>query len=262
MKYHRINALLIRHLYLYKRSIPRLMDIFFWPVMELLVWGFLSMYINKLNIAGFNAVTMLLGAVIFWDLLQQSQRAVSIAFLEDVWERNFLNVFVTPLKLSEFVTSTIILALVRIILVGIVMGVLGILFYKFNFFLFGLHLVPFILNLLVFGSALGLFATAMILRYGTSAQVLAFGIIVLVQPFSAVFYPVSVIPHAVQWIAYLLPSTYVFEGMRAVIATGILPMNLLAGSVLTNIVFFVVIGWYFYRSFAVVKNKGKLLKLD
>ena len=94
MKLHRINALLIRHLYLFKRSVPRLMDIFFWPVMELLLWGFISVYISKLNIAGFNAVTVLLGAVIFWDLMSQSQRAVSVAFLEDVWERNFLNIFV------------------------------------------------------------------------------------------------------------------------------------------------------------------------
>lgn len=262
MKFHRINALLIRHLYLYKRSVPRLMDIFFWPVMELLVWGFLSMYISKLSIGGFNAVTVLLGAVIFWDLLQQSQRAVSLAFLEDVWERNFLNIFVTPIRLSEFLASTVILALVRILLVGVVMGVLGILFYKFNFLMFGLYLVPFMLNLLIFGSALGLFATAMILRFGTSAQVLAFGIIVLVQPFSAVFYPVSAIPHALQWLAYVFPSTYVFEGMRAVIANGTLPTNMLAGSIITNIIFFTVIGWYFYRSFAVVKNKGKLLKLD
>lgn len=262
MRWHRINALLIRHLYLYKRSLPRLMDIFFWPVMELLVWGFLSLYINKLNIGGFNAITVLLGAVIFWDLLAQSQRAVSVAFLEEVWERNFLNIFVTPIRLSEFVASTVILALVRILLVGVVMGILGVLFYKFNFFLFGVYLVPFVLNLLLFGSALGLFATAMILRYGTSAQVLAFGIIVLVQPFSAVFYPVSAIPEMFQWFAYLFPSTYVFEGMRAVIATGTLPVGLLLGAIVSNIIYFVGLCWYFYKSFAVVKMKGKLLKLD
>ena len=262
MKFHRINALLIRHLYLYKRSVPRLMDVFFWPVTELVLWGFISVYINKLNIGGFNAITVLLGAIIFWDIMLQSQRAVSIAFLEDVWERNFLNVFVTPLKLSEFVSSTVILAFVRIILVGVVMGVLGFLFYKFNLFLYGFYLIPFMLNLLIFGAAVGLFTTALILRYGTSAQVLAFGLLVLVQPFSAVFYPVSVLPHAVQWVAYIFPSTYVFEGMRAVITTGSLPMMLLLGAIGLNIIYFVGLSWYFYRSFAVVKNKGKLLKLD
>ncbi|OHA26531.1 MAG: hypothetical protein A3C06_03060 [Candidatus Taylorbacteria bacterium RIFCSPHIGHO2_02_FULL_46_13] len=262
MKWHRINALLIRHLYLFKRSVPRLMDIFFWPVMELLLWGFISVYISKLNIAGFNAVTVLLGAVIFWDLMSQSQRAVSIAFLEDVWERNFLNIFVTPLRLSEFLASTVILAFVRILMVGAVMSILAALFYQFNFLMFGLYLVPFMLNLLIFGSAIGLFTTALILRYGTSAQVLAFGLLFLVQPFSAVFYPVSALPSAVQWISYLIPSTYVFEGMRAVIATGMLPTSLLLGAIIANIIYFVGLSWYFYRSFAVVKNKGKLLKLD
>ena len=88
MKLHRINALLIRHLYLYQRSFPRIMDIIYWPVMELLVWGFLSVYIEKMNLGGFNVVTVLLGAVIFWDFLNQSQKSVSIAFLEEVWEKN------------------------------------------------------------------------------------------------------------------------------------------------------------------------------
>ena len=207
-------------------------------------------------------MTVLLGAVIFWDFLSQAQRAVSVAFLEDVWERNFLNIFVTPLRLSEFLTSTVILAFVRIVLVGVVMSLLGFIFYKFNLFQFGLYLVPFMLNLLAFGSAVGLFTTALILRYGTSAQVLAFGLLFLVQPFSAVFYPVSALPQVVQWISYLLPPTYVFEGMRSVILTGTLPLNLLSGAVIANIIFLLVTIWYFYTSFAAVKVKGKLLKLD
>src|SRR3989344_4719344 len=137
MKTHRIIALIIRHLYLYQRSVPRLMDIFFWPVMELLVWGFLSLYLQKNNLAGFNVVTILLGAIIFWDLLSQSQRAVSTAFLEDVWEKNFLNIFITPLKVSEFLASTVVLGLVRILLVGIVMSVLAFLLYHFSILFFG-----------------------------------------------------------------------------------------------------------------------------
>ncbi len=262
MKWHRIRALLIRHLYLYKRSVPRLMDIFYWPVMELLLWGFLSLYINKLNLGGFNAITILLGAVIFWDLLGQSQRAVSVAFLEDVWERNFLNVFVTPLRVSEFLASTVILAFVRILMVGGVMAILAFLFYKFNLFVFGFYLIPFVINLLIFGAALGFFTTGIILRYGTSAQVLAFGFILLLQPFSAVFYPVSALPGFVQPIAYVLPSTYVFEGMRAVIATGAFPLKFMALALLTNAIYLVLILWFFYKMFAIVKDKGRLMKLD
>ncbi|OGZ52692.1 MAG: hypothetical protein A3B25_03485 [Candidatus Ryanbacteria bacterium RIFCSPLOWO2_01_FULL_48_26] len=262
MKLHRIQALLMRHLYLYQRSFPRIMDILYWPVMELLLWGFISMYVGKLNVGGFNVVTVLLGAVIFWDLLSQSQRSVSVAFLEDVWERNFLNIFVTPLRISEFLTSAVILAFVRILMTGVVMGVLAALFYKFNIFIFGFYLVPFMLNLLVFGSTLGFFTTAIILRYGTSAQVLAFGFLFLLQPFSAVFYPVSVLPSFVQPIAYALPSTYVFEGMRSVITTGVFPIRDFALSIVTNVIFLVLVLWYFYRMFAIVKVKGRLMKLD
>jgi len=262
MKWHRINALLIRHMYLYKRSVPRLMDIFYWPIMDLLLWGFLSKYLEKVNSTGVNIISVLLGAIIFWELLNQSQRAVSLAFLEDIWEKNLLNIFVTPLRISEFLASTVLIGLVRVIMIIGVMSVLGLLFYHYSLFALGLSLIPFVANLLLFGWALGLFTTAIILRYGTSAQVLAFGFIFLIQPFSAVFYPVSALPHAVQWVSYLLPSTYVFEGMRTVLATGAIPYAYLGYAFLANIIYMVIILFFFYKMFGWVKRKGLLLKLD
>ncbi len=262
MRWHRINALFTRHMYLYKRSMTRIMDIFYWPILELLLWGFISIYLDTLDIAGLNAVTVLLGAVIFWDLLAQSQRAVSIAFLEDVWERNLLNIFVAPVTIMEFLTSTMLLGFVRIVLVGGVMGILAALFYHFNIFIFGFYLIPFIASLLFFGWILGLFTTGIILRYGTSAQVLAFGFIILLQPFTAVFYPVSALPQFFQYVAYLIPSTYVFEGMRAVIATGTLPVKYLLLSVLTNLIYMGLTLWFFFAMFARIKKQGRLLKLN
>lgn len=262
MNFGRINALLIRHLYLYKRSFPRLMDVAYWPLMEILLWGFLSVYIEKLNLGGWNAVTVLLGAVIFWDLLNQSQKAVSMAFLEEIWERNLINIFITPLKVSELLAAAALIGFVRIVLVGIIISALAFLLYHFNLFILGFALIPFIFNLFVFGWGLGLFTNAIILRFGTSAQILAWGFITLVQPFSAVFYPVSVLPSLLQPLAYLLPSTYVFEGMRAVIATGVLPTYLLLGAFLSNAIYLSFILWFFYRMFAFVKREGRLLKLD
>ena len=262
MKWHRINALLIRHLYLYKRSFPRIMDIIYWPVMELLVWGFLSLYIDKLGIGGFNAVTVLLGAVIFWDFLNQSQKSVSISFLEEIWEKNLLNIFVTPLRISEFFVSTLLVGLVRLILVGIILATLSFLMYRFNLFELGFALIPFVLNLFLFGWALGLFANAIILRFGTSAQILAWGFLILVQPFSAVFYPVSALPSFIQGIAYLIPSTYVFEGMREVFATGTISSAHLWGAALANLIYLILMTTFFFRMFAYVKREGKLLKLE
>ena len=263
MKWHRINAMLIRHLYLYKRSVPRLMDVFFWPFMTILLWGFISLYLQKSNFGGgLNIITILLGATLFWQLLNESEHAISIAFLEEVWEKNFLNIFVTPLKLSEFIVSTTLLGLVRIFLVGVVMTVISFFAYSFNVFSFGIYLVPFALNLLLFGLALGLVMISIILRFGTSAQVLAFGIMFLIQPFSAVFYPVSALPKVIQYISYIFPSTHVFEGMRAVIATGSLPLNYLLWAIGLNIIYLTLAVIFFYKMFASVKRKGRLLKMD
>ncbi|MDO8490105.1 MAG: ABC transporter permease [bacterium] len=262
MKLHRINGLLIRHLYLYRRSFPRLADLFYWPVMDILLWGFISLYLDKLHIAGFNAVTVLLGAMIFWDLLTQAQRAVSIAFLEDVWERNLLNLFVTPLSVPEFLASTCILGCIRIVIVSVIMGVLSFLFYHLNILQFGFALIPFLINLLFFGWSLGLFTTGLILRYGTSAQILAFGFILLIQPFTAVFYPVAALPSQLQFIAYLFPSTYVFEGMRQIATTGVFPLTSMLISIGTNIAYGVAVIFYFNACFAGAKKRAALMRLD
>lgn len=262
MRWHRIKALLIRHLYLYQRSFPRLMDIFYWPVMDLLVWGFFSVYLQKQNLNNLNVVTVLLGALIFWDFLNQSQKAVSVAFLEDVWERNLLNIFVTPLKISEFLTATVLLGLVRIVLISVVMGTLAFLLYHFNLFQFGFSLIPFAANLLLFGWTLGILTTGIILRYGTQAQILAFGFIFLIQPFSAVFYPVSALPPFLRVVANLIPTTYVFEGMRALINTGSLPLFLLSLSFITNIVYLIASLAFFHLMFKRTKERGSLLKLE
>ena len=220
------------------------------------------MYLKSMDLGGFNLVTVLLGAIIFWDLLSQSQRAVSTAFLEEVWERNLLNIFVTPLTVIEFLTSMLLVGVVRVVLVGIVTGVLAFFLYALNLLQFGFLLIPFIINLLIFGWMAGLFSTGIILRYGTSAQVLAFGLMFLVQPFSAVFYPVSALPESIQFISYLIPSTYVFEGVRAVITTGSIPYAYLAQAFVANIIYLGLVMWFFYTMFARVKEKGLLLKLD
>lgn len=262
MRWHRISAMLIRNLYLYKRSLPRLMDVFFWPVLDLLVWGFLSMYLNQLELAKPNLITFLLGGIVFWGFLYASQESVSVAFLEEVWEKNFLNIFVTPLRVGEFLAATVLIGFVRLLLVGSVVGVLAFALYQFNIFQFGFLLVPFAANVLMFGWILAIFITAVILRFGTSAQVLAFGVVFLVQPFSAVFYPISALPASIQWISYLIPTTYVFEGMRSVIMTGALPTRELWLALGMNFVYLALALGLFYWMFRRVKEKGLLLKLN
>lgn len=262
MKWHRIQALIIRYLYLNRRSFPRLLDIFYWPIMDLLVWGFLSVYLSQSNIAGVDFVLILLGALILWDLMSQAQRSVSISFLEDVWTRNLLNIFVTPLKVSEFLISTILVGLIRVMLVVAVASTVAFSLYHFNIFDLGIYLIPFFLNLLLFGWVLGIFTTSLILRFGASAQVLAFGFIFLIQPFSAVFYPLSALPESVHFISYLLPSMYVFEGMRSVLLNGQFILKDFYLPFILNIFYLILVSFYFKAMFERVKDRGMLTKLD
>lgn len=262
MKIHRIQGLVMRHMYLFKRSVPRLMDIFFWPTISILTWGFITVYLQRINLNSINIASILLGAIMLWEFLQRFQNGISITFLEEVWERNILNIFVTPITLAEFLTATTILGVIRMFCVFVVMSVISIFFYHFNIFSLGFAFIPFMAILMLFGFALGLFNMAIILRFGTQAQVLAFSVVFLFQPFSAVFYPVSALPESVQLISWLLPSTYVFEGMRNIIQNHAIDLQILSIGMFLSVFYAVLMMIFFYRMFAHVKLKGKLLKLE
>lgn len=261
MKWHRIYALLLRYLYLYPRSVPRIFDIFFWPIVDLLIWGFLTLYLEQVRPDVPSFTRILLGALIFWNFTHRSQQAVSIAFLEEVWEKNLLNIFVTPIKLSEFLMATVCVGMVRLVLIGITIGLSSFLFFHFNLFSFGLYLVPFVINLFFFGWILGLIATSIIMRFGQSAQVLAFALTMLLQPFAAVFYPVRVLPTFLQPLALALPITHVFEGMRSLILLGTLSSQNLLSATALNLIWFLIALFIFFRMFEYVREKGQLSKL-
>lgn len=262
MKIHRINALIMRHLYIYKRSLPRLLDVFFWPVMELLTWGFFSFYLGRTGSENLNIATMLLGGVILWQIIDRAQNFISTYFLEDVWHRNFLNIFVTPLKLSEFFLAGVILAMVRLVVMAAFLLILSYLLYAFNIFVLGFSLIPFILNLLLFGITLALFINAVIIRFGSSAQVLAFGISFLIQPISAAFYPVSALPAPLATISGFLPVSYVFESMRKVMAGGPIDWDSFYISLGLNIIYLIIMWLFFTAMFKKVKVMGNLLKVQ
>lgn len=262
MKLHRVRALFLRHMYLYRRSLPRLMEIFYWPFLDLLVWGFVSLYLARMGGEGLpNFVAFFLGALILWDILFRSQQGISVSFLEDVWSRNLLNLFVSPLRPIEYILSLMLVSAVKIVLVGVVLAGLAWIFYSFNVFIIGVSLIPFILSLVALGWAIGIVTTSLILRFGQQAEVLAWGIAFLFQPVSAVFYPVSVLPPFLQAIARGVPSAHVFEGMRAVLSDGVFPLERLAGAFGLNVIYLVVSFIFFYRVFRTVRRKGLLAKI-
>src|SRR5436309_6831129 len=155
MKLHRIAALLSRHLYLYKRSFPRVLEIVYWPFVDLLIWGFITLYLAQFKAALPNFVLFFLGALILWDVLFRAQQGITISFLEELWSRNLMNLFASPLTTGEFLAATMAMSVFKVMAVSIVMVVAALVFYSYNVFIIGLWLIPFVLNLIVSGWTIG-----------------------------------------------------------------------------------------------------------
>jgi ABC-2 type transport system permease protein len=264
MKWHRITAMFLRHIYLYRHSLTRLVEIFYWPLLDLLVWGFVSIYISRLSAEGKNTPNFLgifLGALILWDILFRSQQGISVSFLEEVWARNFLNLFVSPLTIGEYLLSMMLVSIFKVVVVFLTSALLAWVLYSFNLFILGISLLPFVLNLVILGWAIGIFTTALILRFGQQAEVLAWGVAFLFQPVSAVFYPVSVLPNFLQKVAMFIPASYVFEGMRAVIFGQGISLEHLARAFLLNLTYLSLSLLFFFRMFKSVRAKGLLARM-
>lgn len=261
MKWHRIYALLVRHVYLYRRSLPRIMEIFYWPFLDLVIWGFITLYLARYQkeVPGF--VTFFLGALILWDMLFRSQQGITISFLEELWARNLMNLFASPLKPNEFLAATMVMSILKVTVVSIVMAISALLFYSYNVLAIGLWLIPFVVNLVITGWVIGVFTTSLIMRFGQEAEVLAWSMVFLFQPISCVFYPLEVLPGWLQPVAWANPAAHVFEGMRAVLAGGPAPWTNLAWAVSLNMLLLVAVVAWFHRTFAYCKEQGLLVRV-
>lgn len=261
MKLHRILALVTRHLYLYRRSLPRLMEIFYWPFLDLVVWGFITIYLMRFKGDMPGIITFFLGALILWDVLFRAQQGITISFLEEIWARNLMNLFASPLTPGEFLAATMAISVFKVTVVSIVMVVAALVFYSYNIFIIGLSLIPFVLNLLVAGWIIGILTTSLIMRFGQEAEMLAWGMVFLFQPISCVFYPMNVLPSWLYAIAWGNPAAHIFEGMRAVLTEGSLPMVHLGWALGLNVLFLtLIIGWFHYI-FGVCKDRGLLVRV-
>ncbi|MDR5695528.1 MAG: ABC transporter permease [Armatimonadota bacterium] len=262
MSAKRIAGLLLRHLYLYRRSLTRMLEVAYWPVMDLLVWGFVSLYIAQVPAKLPPVIGFFLGAMIFWDIFYRAQQAIAISFLEDVWARNLINLFITPLSVGEFLTATMILGILKVTVTSLLLVVLALSLYHFNLFHLGLSLIPLVANLILTGWWVGILTTGLILRFGQGAESLAWALAFLFQPFSAVFYPLSVLPPLVQVVGWYLPTTHVFEGMRQIIAGGGLSWAHLAWATGLNVIYLFAAMGIFQWAMAVARRLGLLLRVE
>ena len=257
-----VSALVLRYVFLYTRHPVRFVELIFWPLVDLLVWGFLTIYLQKHAAAGFPAtITFLIGGMILWDVLFRSQQGVAISFLEDVWTRNLLNVFVAPVRTVEYVAATCLVGVLRVCVTLLILTVVAALAYGFQLADLGLSLIPFLGNLMLFGWFLGMVSTALIMRWGQAAESLAWAVPFFIQPLAAVFYPVSVLPWWLQPVAKALPCTPIFEGMRAVLSGQAAPWGQLQSAFLLNLVWGGLAAWFFAANLRHVRKTGLLVKV-
>ncbi|MGB3119349.1 MAG: ABC transporter permease [Verrucomicrobiales bacterium] len=261
MQFHVVHALVLRYLFLFSRAPIRLAELMFWPLMNLLVWGNLTVYMQQRTDPSRPAeVTFLFGAVILWDVLFRSQQGVAVFFLEDVWSRNLLNIFAAPVRIGDYLAATYMVGLLRSAITVTLLAVLTWFLYAFDIFRLGFWLLPFVGNLMIFGWALGMISTALILRFGPAAETLAWAIPFFIQPFAAVFYTVESMPSWMQKIANILPCTHVFEGMRTVLVKGRPDWSSLLWATALNIVLLALAGWLFAHIMKVARERGLITK--
>jgi ABC-2 type transport system permease protein len=222
-----VAGIVLRQLYLLRGSPVRLVSVVLWGAIDIVLWGFITRYLNQVSGSGINFVATLLGAVLLWDISSRIMTGVSTAFLEDVWSRNFLNLFAAPLSIFEYVTGLVIASIVTGGLGLIVMLIIAVAFFGLQILVLGSALAAFVLILFVFGVTLGVLASAMVLRFGPASEWLVWPLPAMLAPFAGVFYPIAILPAWMQSIAHLLPPAYVFAGVRQILAARPLPTSLL-----------------------------------
>ena len=233
---HRIAAMILRYWYLLMSSWPRLLELLYWPALQIVTWGFLQTYIA--SNAGFFAKAggTLIGAVILWDILFRGQLGFSISFLEEMWARNLGNLMMSPLKPIEFLIALMAMSLIRLAIGVIPMTLLAMIFFGFNLYGIGLPLIIFFCNLIFTSWSVGIFVSGLVLRNGLGAESIVWTLMFGLMPLACIYYPVTVLPHWLQYVAWTLPPTYVFEGMRSLLIDHVFRVNLMIEALAINAV--------------------------
>ncbi|MDG2285080.1 MAG: ABC transporter permease [Alphaproteobacteria bacterium] len=257
----RVKAMVRRHYYLLRGSLPRILEMAYWPTVQMVIWGFVTQFFMGHSSWVANAAGILIGAVLLWDLLFRSQIGFSMCFLEEMWSRNLGHLFVSPLRPHEFVVAMMAISLLRGVIGLLPSWVLAYVFFEFSIFSYGPGIVAFFSCLFVMGWGLGMGVIALVLRFGLGAESLAWVAIFAFAPISAVYYPVETLPEWLQIVAWCTPSAYVFEGMRSVFIDGVFRTDLLMGAIGMNIVYLAIGASLFAWSFSAARTHGRLLQI-
>ena len=254
-------GLFLRHFYLIKGSLPRILDLIYWPTIQIILWGFISKFFSIYSDYYNNTVGIILTCAILYDILFRSSISFNMLFLEEIWSRNFTNLFIAPLRLREIIVSLIFTALVRT-LIGLVPAIiLTSPLFGVSILKLGLPLLLLFLSLYIFGITLGLFVSAGLIRFGPSFENIAWSSLFLLAPLGCIYYPIEILPSFFQLIAKALPLVYIFDEARNILINDFVNYDNLKYAYLLNIIYLIIGIGLFYRSFLKARVKGTLINM-
>jgi ABC-2 type transport system permease protein len=261
MKFHRIYALFLRHFYLIIGSFPRILDLIYWPTIQIILWGFISKFFTMYSEFYNNTVGIILTAAILYDFLFRSSISFNMLFLEEIWSRNFTNLFIAPLKVSEIITALTATALIRT-LIGIIPAVLlASPFFGVSIFNLGPALILLLLSLYTFGITLGLLVVSGLFRYGPAFENVAWSSLFLLAPLGCIYYPLSILPDWLQILAKGLPLVYIFEEVRSILLDGVVNYSNIISALLLNLFYFLLSILVFHKAFNEARKRGTLINV-
>ncbi|HML41743.1 MAG: ABC transporter permease [Hyphomicrobium zavarzinii] len=257
----RIHAMVLRHWYLLRSSGPRALEMVFWPLVQMLTWGFVQLHLAQTTSLAAAAAGLFVGGVLLWDILARSQLGFAMAFLEEVWARNLGHLMMSPLRSYELIASLVMVSLIKLAVSMIPVVVIAYLMFDYSLFSIGLPLAAFFANLVITSWSFGLVSTGAVLRYGLGAENIAWLMTFLMMPLSCVYYPVTTLPVWLQPFSWALPPTYVFEGLRAIVLHGEFRGDLMLWAFLLNLVYLAAGVALFRYLIESARNAGTLVHM-
>ena len=261
MRWNKIYGLSLRHVYLIKGSFPRILDLIYWPTIQIFLWGFISKFFTLSSSYYNNTVGIILSAAILYDFLFRSSISYNMMFLEEIWSRNFTNLFIAPIKLSEIIAALTFTAIFRTLIGLVPASIIAIPLFGVSIFKIGFPLIFLLLTLYIFGVALGLFVTAGLIRFGPSFENIAWASLFFLAPLGCIYYPIEILPEWLQIIAKLLPLVHIFEEMRNILIYDIINYYQILKATLISFIYFILGVIIFYWSYDGAKDRGTLINM-
>ena len=261
MNWNKVYGLSLRHFYLIKSSFPRILDLIYWPTIQIFLWGFISKFFTLSSSYYNNTIGVILSAAILYDFLFRSSISYNMMFLEEIWSRNFTNLFISPIKLKEIIAALTFTAIVRTLIGMVPAALIAIPLFGVSIFKIGIPLIALLIALYIFGITLGLLVTSGLIRFGPSFENIAWASLFFLAPLGCIYYPIEILPDWLQIIAKILPLVHIFEEMRNILINNILSYIQISIAISISFFYFILGVFIFYLSYHGAKIRGTLINI-